>query len=65
MPFAVMRFGASPRISSPASFTLPRAGTSPVIALQSVVLPMPLRPTTASTPAGSVSETPCSAWARP
>ena len=41
------------------------AGTSPVIALHSVVLPMPLRPTMPSTPRSSVRLTPCSAWARP
>jgi hypothetical protein len=41
------------------------AGTSPVIALHSVVLPMPLRPTIASTPRSSAKLTPCSTWARP
>jgi hypothetical protein len=52
-------FGGRPRISSPASRTLPARRTRPVIALHSVVLPMPLRPTTASTPRSSVSETSC------
>jgi hypothetical protein len=52
--------------SVPASRTLPPlAFTSPITALQSVVLPMPLRPTTASTPWGRRSDTPCSAWAWP
>ena len=49
-PRPVMALGGRPRISSPARRTLPRAGTSPVIALQSVVLPMPFRPTTAVAP---------------
>src|SRR2546430_17152290 len=64
-PLAVITFGADPKISSPASLTLPEARTSPVTALHSVVLPMPLRPTTARTPWASPSDTPCSAWARP
>ena len=50
MPRRVISFGARPRISSPSRRTLPRAGTRPVIALHSVVLPMPLRPTMPSTP---------------
>ncbi len=37
----------------------------PVIALHSVVFPMPLRPTTARMPRSRVSDTSCSAWARP
>src|SRR4029077_8961433 len=41
------------------------AGVSPTIALHSVVLPMPLRPTSDSTPRASVRSTPCSAWLRP
>jgi hypothetical protein len=65
MPRFVISFGARPRISSPSSLMLPRAGTSPVIALHSVVLPMPLRPTMPSTPRSSMRLTLCSAWARP
>ena len=41
------------------------AGTRPVMALHSVDLPMPLRPTTASTPCTSSSDTDCNACARP
>ena len=41
------------------------ARTRPMIVLQSVVLPMPLRPTTESTPCSSVRSTPCSACERP
>ena len=40
----MIALGGRPRISSPASRTLPEARTSPVIALQSVVLPIPFRP---------------------
>ena len=64
-PRLVMAWGGSPRISSPASRTLPDAGTRPVIALQSVVLPMPFLPTTAVTPRSRLRETSCSACARP
>jgi hypothetical protein len=44
---------------------LPLALTNPVMALHSVVFPMPFRPTTATIPLSKESETPCSAWARP
>jgi hypothetical protein len=54
-----------PRICSPNRRMLPLEGTSPVIALQSVVLPMPLRPTMPSTPRSSAKLTPCSTWAWP
>jgi hypothetical protein len=65
MPRRVISFGARPRISSPPSFTLPVARTRPVMALHSVVLPMPLRPTMPEHALSSVKLTPCSAWARP
>ena len=64
-PRSVIAFGGRPRISSPSSRTLPEAGTSPVIALHSVVLPMPFRPTTAVTPWSRLRETSWSACARP
>ena len=41
------------------------AGTRPMIALHSEVLPMPLRPTRLSTPSCRVRSTPCSACERP
>src|SRR5437764_11394227 len=44
---------------------LPEAGTSPVMALHKVDLPMPLRPTTARIPWSSASETPCTTCAWP
>src|SRR5882672_7976368 len=65
MPRLAMRLGARPRMSRPAKRTFPEAGTRPVMALHSVDLPMPLRPTMASTPWSSASDTPCSTWARP
>ena len=50
---------ASRRISVPATLTLPRAaGTNPMIALHSVDLPMPLRPTTPSTPSRASTSRP-------
>ena len=45
--------------SSPASVTLPRRGTSPIIARSVVVLPTPFRPSSAVTPpSGTSNETP-------
>ena len=40
-------------------------GVMPIIALQSVVLPIPFRPTTATASRPMVNETPSSAWALP
>src|SRR6266851_1763854 len=65
MPRLVIRLGGRPSMSSPANRIVPEPGTRPVMALQSVDLPMPLRPTTASTPRSRESDTPCSTWARP
>ena len=61
-----MRCGSIPVTSRPSTRTEPaRARLRPTTALQRVVLPMPLRPTTASTPEASSSETPCSARLSP
>jgi len=46
-------------------FIARETGTSPRIALHSVVLPMPLRPTSASTPPSRFRSTPCSACEAP
>ena len=54
-----------PRISSPARRIEPDDGTIPMIALHRVVLPIPLRPTTDSTPDASVTSTPCNACEAP
>ena len=62
-PWCAIRLGPRPASSSPSNWMDPRAiGTSPMIALHSVVLPMPLRPTTDTTPCGRSRSTPCSAW---
>ena len=42
-----------------------RAGGTPTIALQSVVLPMPFRPTMETAPPLTANETPSSACAAP
>src|SRR3981081_3444979 len=65
MPRLVIRLGGRPSMSWPANRTVPEPGPRPGMALQSVDLPMPLRPTTASTPWSRESDTPCSTWARP
>jgi hypothetical protein len=56
-----------PAISSPASFTLPlRGGTQPTIDLSVVVLPAPLRPSSATvSPAPTESETERRMWLSP
>ncbi len=62
MPSWAMSEGARPtRLCPPNEIAPERTGTSPMIALQSVVLPMPLRPTTDSTPWPRVIDTPCKA----
>ena len=61
-----MSVGARPINSSPPKRIEPlEARTSPMMALHSVVLPMPLRPTTDRAPCRSVRSTPCSACERP
>src|SRR5260370_16893756 len=65
MPRLVIRLGGRPSMSWPAKRTAPDAGTRPVMALHSVDLPMPLRPTTASTPRSRENDTPCRTCARP
>ena len=61
-----MSAGARPMSDCPAKLIEPEAtGTRPMMALQSVVLPMPLRPTTDSTPPLRLRSTPCSACDAP
>src|SRR5215210_92681 len=54
-------------MSRPSNLTAPvRRGTSPMIERSVVVLPAPLRPMTQTTsPAATVSDTPCRMWLRP
>ena len=65
--FAIRYDGAADelRCRRSGSSPLTRAGGMPRIALQSVVLPIPLRPTIAVAPGASSNETSWSAWAGP
>src|SRR6185295_15354113 len=66
MPSRAMSAGARPINSSPANRIEPlEARTSPMMALHSVVLPMPLRPTTAIAVCRNLRSTPCNACERP
>ena len=57
-----IRAGLRRVMSSPRTRTEPPlARNRPMMVLHSVVLPMPLRPTTENTPESSVRSTPCSA----
>ncbi len=66
MPMRAISAGLRPSSGWPRKVMLPpAAGTSPMMVLHSVVLPMPLRPTTDSTPDFSRKSTPCKAWDAP
>ena len=61
-------YDAVPTSSVPANRTEPRAagGATPMIALQSVVLPMPLRPMSVTiSPGAMASDMPNKTWLRP
>ena len=67
MPSCAIRNEGSWRASCPAKRTLPaRAGVSPMMERMVVVLPMPLRPISATiSPARTDSDMPNSTWLRP
>ena len=62
-----MRSGLSPSIGSPNSLISPSCGfRKPMMVEMQVVLPAPLRPSSASTPPGcSEKLTPCRIWLSP